>query len=227
MEDNAELESFRRQWREEVARRTKQPRPDRSLPKPSSAARLPPAHHEASERKEDEEEAETPYAGEIVSRVEQLHLGPGPGTADEDAFHPYPQEEPTSALEHFERAVQREAEGSLGDSLQHYRKAYRVWSTTCYGVDDGADVVSWIRVSTRPIGTSILPIYGRSPQRQPPSLRQRRQLSPRQRKQPAQHQSLSRRSLICLFRKQNRLSKIPLARPALSPESHPMWWSRF
>jgi F-box protein 9 len=29
-------------------------------------------------------------------------------------------------LEHFERAVEKEAAGKLGDSLQHYRKAYRV-----------------------------------------------------------------------------------------------------
>lgn len=129
MEDNAELESFRRQWREEVARRNnknthhvyepvRQPQPPR----------FPPTHHAATERKEEEEENE-PDESEIVSKVDQLHLqpeAPAPGTADEDVFHAGPQKEPSSALEHFERAVQREAEGSLGDSLQHYRKAYRV-----------------------------------------------------------------------------------------------------
>lgn len=134
MEDNEELESFRRQWREEVARRTQQTRPEEPQPEPehepSSAPRFPPTLHGASQRKEDDEdEPEAPYGpSEIASRVEQLHLAPPAGTADEDVFHPHhhPQKEPASALEHFERAVQREAEGSLGDSLQHYRKAYRV-----------------------------------------------------------------------------------------------------
>lgn len=126
MEDNAELESFRRQWREEVARRNKHSHHEPvQQPKPP---RFPPTRHAAADRKEEEEEYE-PDQSEIVSKVEQLHLQPetpAPGTADEDAFHSGPQHEPSSALEHFERAVQREAEGSLGDSLQHYRKAYRV-----------------------------------------------------------------------------------------------------
>lgn len=34
--------------------------------------------------------------------------------------------EPKSALEHFERAVEKESQGNLGDSLSHYRKAYRL-----------------------------------------------------------------------------------------------------
>lgn len=132
MADNAELESFRRQWREEVARRTRQrpgakPEKKPSVP-PEAQERFPPTRHEASERKEEEEEEEGDGAGrhnqaELVQNVEQLTLG----VTDEDAFHrKEPLEEPSSALEHFERAVQKEAEGSLGDSLQHYRKAYRV-----------------------------------------------------------------------------------------------------
>lgn len=126
MEDNAELESFRRQWREEVSRRTKQG-PEPSQPNPSTlstpAPRFPPTHHEALDRKE-EEDTVIPYdQGEIVQKVGQLHLG----QADDDTFEASSsQKEPSSALEHFERAVEREAEGSLGDSLQHYRKAYRV-----------------------------------------------------------------------------------------------------
>ena len=34
--------------------------------------------------------------------------------------------EPKSALEHYEKAVEKEAMGSLGDSLKHYRTAFRV-----------------------------------------------------------------------------------------------------
>jgi F-box protein 9 len=34
--------------------------------------------------------------------------------------------EPVTALEHYEKAVEREAAGNLGDSLRLYRKAFRV-----------------------------------------------------------------------------------------------------
>lgn len=137
MDDNAELESFRRQWREEVAQRTRKARPNPPKPKvpartsaiSTSAAQgpFPPTRHDTADRKEEDEDEGTvpPVApqDEIVQQVEQLSLGP----TDEDAFQSqWPQNEPSSAVEHFERAVQKEQEGSLGDSLQLYRKAYRV-----------------------------------------------------------------------------------------------------
>lgn len=149
MEDNAELESFRRQWREEVARRT---HPSRSnVPQlkssVSSATRpgyLPPTRHAASERTVEEDEIDEVTStdqGEIIHGVEQLSLG----KIDEDAFHSQaPRREPRSALEHFERAVEKEAEGSLGDSLQHYRKAYRVSllaSLCCCILRDSSDLL--------------------------------------------------------------------------------------
>ena len=142
MEDNAELESFRRQWREEVSRRTGKGRletaPQTRAPAPAptpatstSTARLsqfPPTRHEAFDRKEEDEEEENEAATtanqeEIIQQVGQLSLG----AADEDASNPQgPEKEPRSAVEHFEKAVQKEEEGSLGDSLHLYRKAYRV-----------------------------------------------------------------------------------------------------
>lgn len=36
--------------------------------------------------------------------------------------------EPVTALDHYERAVEKESQGSLGDSLMLYRKAFRVRS---------------------------------------------------------------------------------------------------
>lgn len=132
MADDAELESFRRQWREEVSHRTrqqtKQQPQDQTAP---SSERFPPTRHEASDRKEDdllEEDSRSHSYGEFVRKVEKLSLG----RADEDGFQSLPQKEPSSALEHFEKAVEKEAEGSLGDSLSHYRKAYRVWHTTFF-----------------------------------------------------------------------------------------------
>ncbi|KAJ9300134.1 hypothetical protein DTO271G3_2251 [Paecilomyces variotii] len=129
MADDAELESFRRQWREEVSHRTrqqtKQQPQDQTAP---SSERFPPTRHEASDRKEDdllEEDSRSHAYGEFVQKVEKLSLG----RADEDGFQSLPQKEPSSALEHFEKAVEKEAEGSLGDSLSHYRKAYRLDSS--------------------------------------------------------------------------------------------------
>ncbi|EIT78600.1 hypothetical protein AO1008_00240 [Aspergillus oryzae 100-8] len=130
MEDNAELESFRRQWREEVTRRTKQAKPSTPRPisttGPSSIVRpsqFPPTRHEASLRKEDDEEGGTPFgSSEIIQGVSNLNIA-----NDEDVFHSHgTRKEPKSALEHFERAVERESEGKLGDSLHHYRKAYKL-----------------------------------------------------------------------------------------------------
>ncbi|KAJ5497744.1 hypothetical protein N7453_006795 [Penicillium expansum] len=128
MDDNDELESFRKQWREEVTRRS---RPKAAPPAPATPtstapppARLPPTRHEASHRKEIEEEG-PPLASfdpdELAQQVGELSV-----KSPEDDFSRREVTEPTSALEHFERAVEKEAEGNLGDSLSHYRKAYRL-----------------------------------------------------------------------------------------------------
>ncbi|KAL3488592.1 hypothetical protein BJX62DRAFT_239945 [Aspergillus germanicus] len=132
MTDNAELESFRRQWRQEVESRTKPNTAGASQATPSRPAapphprQFPPTRHEAFARKEEEDEegVATPGQAELVQGIDRLSLA---RPDDEDAFHSRtPRTEPKSALEHFERAVEKEAEGNLGDSLQHYRKAYRL-----------------------------------------------------------------------------------------------------
>lgn len=199
MEDNAELESFRRQWREEVLRRgnlnaaePSQPTPTRPVaPQPRQ---FPPTRHEASARKEDEEEGPVPYdQNEIVQGVDRLSLNKH---NDEDAFHSRESRaEPTSALEHFERAVEREAEGNLGDSLQLYRKAYRVSRRHSFSHEHQSwgfilTVFSWMPLSTRSTGISILLARGRKRHNQvhTASLPKRRQLNSRQ---SSQHRNLS------------------------------------
>ena len=127
MADNAELESFRREWRAEVARRSK-PRATPPTTDPAPSARVPPTHHEASHRKDLEDAGPPPAsfaAEDLAHQVGQLSVNPEP-ELEEDGFTRRVVHEPSSALEHFERAVEKEAAGSLGDSLQHYRKAYRV-----------------------------------------------------------------------------------------------------
>jgi F-box protein 9 len=127
---NDELEFFRRQWREEVSARSKPKLPSSNLeppdPSPVEPSSRPPIRHAAADRDEDEEDI--PVAqnyGEVVERVRTMDVGP----REEDAFDSRPQKEPSSALEHFEQAAEKEAQGSLGDSLSLYRKAYRVYCT--------------------------------------------------------------------------------------------------
>lgn len=128
MADNAELESFRREWHEEVARRSNPRSTTPFLAPAPQPFRFPPTQHEASHRKELEEEAPLPASfdsKELSQQVEQLSVEPK-RDLEEDGFTRGATHEPNSALEHFERAVEKEATGNLGDSLQHYRKAYRV-----------------------------------------------------------------------------------------------------
>jgi F-box protein 9 len=129
MDDNAELEYFRRKWREEVSSRQDRATgasASASQPATTSSAHqlhFPPTQHEAANRKEEEfdDGDHTGFDG-LVQQTRQLSLH----TAEDDSFQNSPQREPRSALEHFEKAVEKEAEGRLGDSLTHYRKAYRV-----------------------------------------------------------------------------------------------------
>jgi F-box protein 9 len=134
MEDNNdELEIFRRQWREEVSARTK----SSSLSQPKLQQRSVTSEVDPSRglyrygaadvgEKGDKVEAEKGLAlqrhGDLGADVRSLSLARG----EEDLFLPEPANEPSSALEHFEQAVRKEAQGSLGDSLNLYRKAYKV-----------------------------------------------------------------------------------------------------
>ncbi|KAJ6167100.1 hypothetical protein N7470_002547 [Penicillium chermesinum] len=127
MADNAELESFRREWREEVARRSK-PRPTPPTTEAVPSGRVPPSQHEASHREDLEDEGPPPVSfdpEDLAHQVGELSIQPE-AEHEDDGFTRRTVQEPKSALEHFERAVEKEAAGSLGDSLTHYRKAYRL-----------------------------------------------------------------------------------------------------
>lgn len=147
MEDNfnPELESFRRQWREEVSARAKAQQgthvKSHHAPNPAVSEQnrgLPPQHSatELNEEEEEEDEAEEAAppthgapatsqdqsSGGLENRMQSLDLS----SKDDDIFLREPQPQPTSALEHFEEAVKNEAQGRLGASLDLYRKAYKV-----------------------------------------------------------------------------------------------------
>lgn len=127
---NPELESFREQWRAEV--RARKPvassshqqtsannghvgSSKKSAPPgpPRPATLLSSGKPRVTESDESEDEVE-PQAFDVPAPTK-----PAPQTAKEN-------EEPVTALDHYERAVEKETQGSLGDSLMLYRRAFRV-----------------------------------------------------------------------------------------------------
>ncbi|KAL1953695.1 hypothetical protein VTO42DRAFT_2368 [Malbranchea cinnamomea] len=139
---NEELESFRRQWLEEVSARTRathasrpeqQQQQQQQQPKPSSgqeepSRRRPPQAQYVPQRQDDDEEdggasaAAPPDFENLSKKVRSMSISSHP----EESLQSGPHVEPKSALEHFEQAARKEALGNLGDSLELYRKAYRL-----------------------------------------------------------------------------------------------------
>ena len=137
-----ELEKFRRQWQEEVIARS------RGVASPSKSARpIAPLHRNSGTIQPGRTAAPTfhkPYRDteeadelgdhgyhDLENKDEARKLGEAG-----DGIYPKTRDEPISALEHYERAVERETEGNLGDSLNHYRKAYRVRSAMSHSIVD-------------------------------------------------------------------------------------------
>ncbi len=154
----AELESFRQQWREEVSARGK---PKASLGGEYNPARrradgVPPTLRRGSAGasrkydvgdKEQGPQSKSSQPIGVEKEIKAAHSQEDSSTA---------RREPLSALEHYEKAVEREGQGSLGDSVDLYRKAFRVRPHDVSGEPAVTDlhVYSWIQVSTRRIRTS-------------------------------------------------------------------------
>ncbi|KAI9701872.1 MAG: hypothetical protein M1836_001216 [Candelina mexicana] len=137
MEDtNPELESFRQRWREEVSARSKErqisgkllsPRPEARTEYKTVTNKYPSFNLTGGVLENDEDIAEgldvgayhDSDGGEVGRR-----LGDEANTASKGKSTG----EPQSALDHYEKAVEREEQGNLGDSLNLYRKAYRAHS---------------------------------------------------------------------------------------------------
>ncbi|KUJ24651.1 F-box protein pof7 [Mollisia scopiformis] len=121
MEDtNPELEQFRQQWRAEVSAR--QNDTHKGL-KSSKATRRPPPITSLSSSN-----VQLPAVNEEEDHAPQVFSGYD-GSADREEHAESSKavdQEPQSALDHYEKAVERENQGSLGDSLNLYRKAFRM-----------------------------------------------------------------------------------------------------
>jgi len=135
-ESNPELESFRQQWRAEVSARSKSDdlkgkgragiasRPPRKPPATSSKSTSEPSKTEGLEEgaEEDSDEDGPKHQTSVTHKNQPVLDGEDvQGFADKSGSR-----EPRSALEHYEKAVERENQGSLGDSLNLYRKAFKV-----------------------------------------------------------------------------------------------------
>jgi len=126
---SAELESFREQWRAEVKAKATHRNAGPSAPSSSSSRPLQnvttgqpftsssKAVHATINDEEDFIQGISYDTAEAVPSSSSRSQGEsGSGHAGE----------PVTALDHYEQAVEKESQGSLGESLRLYRKAFRV-----------------------------------------------------------------------------------------------------
>jgi F-box protein 9 len=122
-ESNPELESFRQQWKAEVSAKARNDGNKGTNSGPSKQHRRPAFNRLASA-------GPSRISDETDDREEPPRLTSFDGTSKTEGKEKNTQteksREPQSALEHYEKAVERETQGSLGDSLDLYRKAFRV-----------------------------------------------------------------------------------------------------
>ena len=129
-ETEAELEAFRQQWRDEVSAKNKrvdetkaQRQHDHNAQRRKDTVPAGPSLVSRRQEKDYSEEVEPRTYHDLPDKEEQLKLGTEGQNHDRDHI-----KEPSSALEHYEHAVEKETHGQLGDSIKHYRKAFKVRS---------------------------------------------------------------------------------------------------
>ncbi|KAH7378681.1 hypothetical protein BKA66DRAFT_420956 [Pyrenochaeta sp. MPI-SDFR-AT-0127] len=131
----AELESFRQKWREEVTAKSKgkasaAPAPAKAAASSSKAhatkSNAPDAVPHAHARRRSVE-----HVDEVVPHIyhdlgDKQHGRRLDETSAQATAALAATRAPSSALEHYEKAVEKEGQGSLGDSVNLYRKAFRL-----------------------------------------------------------------------------------------------------
>ena len=134
-EINPELESFRRQWQEEV--RSKNPgarnqdvstatASGSTAPRPARSSGPPGHAHVAARKKPSKPDGDEDHVPAVAFGEPEPSVSPSHGPSD--AGHGKGKEPilPGTALEHYEEAVETEGQGNLGEALRLYRKAFRV-----------------------------------------------------------------------------------------------------
>ncbi|TAQ91632.1 hypothetical protein B7494_g37 [Chlorociboria aeruginascens] len=124
-ESNPELESFRQKWRAEVSAKSRGDNRSRnSNAGPSKVPKNPPNTKIGEEKVrilDEEQDHVDPPSFHDLDAYAEVENADGESSQSRTGSR-----EPRSALEHYEKAVERESQGSLGDSLNLYRKAFRV-----------------------------------------------------------------------------------------------------
>jgi F-box protein 9 len=143
----AELESFRQKWREEVTAKTKGNGSAASTAKSAATSsnksqapwsNAPDASSSSHARQRSVEDVDDiiPYTYQDLG--EKQHGRRLDETSVQTATALAASQDPSSALEHYERAVEKESAGRLGDSVNLYRKAFKVgnpyWKKSCLSV---------------------------------------------------------------------------------------------
>ncbi|CAN9119672.1 hypothetical protein CC77DRAFT_955076 [Alternaria alternata] len=134
----AELESFRQKWREEVTARSKGKAPASSASVKNTAtssstskshankSNAPDVQHHTRARSLSLEGGDEVNSYTYHNLGEKQHGRRLDETSAQTAAAIAEETEPTSALEHYEKAVEKESQGSLGDSVDLYRKAFKL-----------------------------------------------------------------------------------------------------
>jgi F-box protein 9 len=138
MEDsNPDLESFRAQWQAEVEARAALPLPDQpthATSGPSSGtissrptalftkANLPPLHTLAEVGDEEDVLLHSYHDLDDPEDLKRLDRRASLGPSGDNGKGKLPE----SALDHYEAASEKEAQGQMGDSVKLYRKAFKV-----------------------------------------------------------------------------------------------------
>lgn len=143
----AELESFRQKWKEEVTARTKaKASPVSKAPALTAAAsssrshvpksNAPDAASHSHARQSSVEHGDDVTPHEYHDLGEKHHGRRLDETSAQAAAAASASKEPSSALDHYEKAVEKESQGSLGDSVNLYRKAFKVGirGSTCSAI---------------------------------------------------------------------------------------------
>ncbi|KAI5861479.1 hypothetical protein GGS23DRAFT_576962 [Durotheca rogersii] len=135
----SELEAFRKQWQAEVSARTKNAagssKPPASLtqagPSAQPTRRNEFPHQRAASKTAQLEEDDVYVKTQLFEETYPASSPRGhnfgrPGDAATTGKDPSGAQEPRTALDFYEEAVEKETTGKLGDSLQLYRKAFRM-----------------------------------------------------------------------------------------------------
>jgi F-box protein 9 len=121
----AELERFRQQWKEEVSARNRRGyRPEAGEPS-STGSSINPTHKREPRTRHSRNISEDFLEPRIYHDIDEKEHGHKLGDSSNPSVSLVKQE-PTTALEHYERAVEREGQGNLGGAVQHYRRAFKL-----------------------------------------------------------------------------------------------------